>query len=62
MKLKDLCIKVVAENFESSASEISTLSTRSKIEKKIVDILPIDLPLELAGGVSRRASKPAMQL
>mmetsp|Transcript_14515 Transcript_14515/g.31579 ORF Transcript_14515/g.31579 Transcript_14515/m.31579 type:complete len:396 (+) Transcript_14515:216-1403(+) len=46
--LKDLCIKVVAANFEDSPN-FGPLS--DKLVKKIVDILPLDLPIELAGTI-----------
>ncbi|KAG1660164.1 hypothetical protein FOA52_005264 [Chlamydomonas sp. UWO 241] len=44
--LKDLCVKEVAANFEASPN-FGPLP--DKYVKKVVDILPIDLPLELAG-------------
>mmetsp|Transcript_15118 Transcript_15118/g.44566 ORF Transcript_15118/g.44566 Transcript_15118/m.44566 type:complete len:203 (-) Transcript_15118:1051-1659(-) len=44
--LKDLCVKEVAANFENTP-DFGPLP--DKYVKKVVDILPIDLPLELAG-------------
>ena len=49
--LQDLCITVVAGNFESSPG-FGPLP--EKYIKKVVDILPIDLPIELAGTVRGR--------
>jgi hypothetical protein len=45
---QDICIKVVAANFESSPA-FGPLP--DKYVKKVTDILPLDLPLELAGTV-----------
>ncbi|GFR48236.1 hypothetical protein Agub_g10098 [Astrephomene gubernaculifera] len=44
--LKDLCVKVVAANFESCPT-FGPLP--DKYVKRIIDILPLDLPLELVG-------------
>ncbi len=43
-----MCVTVVAANFENTPS-LGPLP--DKFVKKVVDILPIDLPLELAGSV-----------
>ena len=51
LSVQDLCIKVVASNFES-APTFGPLP--DKYVKKITDILALDLPLELAGTVSLR--------
>ena len=48
MRLADICIKVVAENFEGG--EISK-SEASGISSQIVALLPLDLPIEIAGRV-----------
>lgn len=45
---QDLCVTVVAGNFEANPS-FGPLP--DKTLKKVVDILPIDLPIELAGTV-----------
>lgn len=46
--VQDLCVKVVAANFEACPT-FGPLP--DKYVKRVVDILPIDLPLELAGTV-----------
>lgn len=47
--MQELCIKVVASNFEEKPS-FGLLP--DALAKKVIDILPLDLPLELAGAVS----------
>lgn len=44
--LKDLCVRVVAANFEGCPT-FGPLSDKNV--KKIIDVLPLDLPLELVG-------------
>lgn len=46
--LKDICVKVVAANFEACPT-FGPLP--DKYVKRIIDILPLDLPLELVGTV-----------
>lgn len=53
--LQELCIHVVASIFED-IPELKGLDP--KTTKKVIDILPIDLPLELAGTVSDDVSWP----
>lgn len=48
---QDLCVKVVAGNFENDPS-FGKLP--DKYIKKVTDVLPLDLPLELVGMVSIR--------
>ena len=49
---QDLCVTVVAGSFEASPS-FGPLP--DNYVKKVVDILPIDLPIELAGTVRSRS-------
>lgn len=51
---QDLCVRVVASNFENDPT-FGPLP--DKLVKKVVDILPLDLPLELVGTV--RAGRAA---
>ena len=54
--LEDLCVRVVAANFEGCPT-FGPLA--DKHVKKIIDVLPLDLPLELVGTVRRRHAKAA---
>lgn len=56
--LRDICVKVVAANFEGCPT-FGPLP--DKYVKRIIDILPLDLPLELVGSVSPR-KKLAMDM
>lgn len=46
--MQDLCIKVAAANFETNPT-FGPLP--DKYVKKVIDSLPLDLPLELVGTV-----------
>lgn len=54
--LKDVCVRVVASNFEGCPT-FGPLP--DKYVKSIIDILPLDLPLELVGTVSSHPRPPA---
>lgn len=51
--LKELCVRVVAANFEANPT-FGKLP--DKYVRKITDLLPLDLPLELVGTVRSRAN------
>ncbi len=52
--MQELCIRVAAANFESSPS-FGRLN--DKHVKRIINILPLDLPLELIGTVSAQGQR-----
>lgn len=54
--LKDLCVRIVAANFELNPT-FGKLP--EKYVRKITDLLPLDLPLELVGAVSGTSEQRA---